>query len=185
MGEGLVVLISGRGSNLQAILKSPVGAQVISVISDDPNASGLDIAQKAGIDTYVVAAADFSVVAEFEEKLVELLQAIAPKIIALAGFMCILTPTIVQSFAGRIVNIHPSLLPNFPGLRTHERALAAGEKEHGCTVHWVIEEIDAGGIIAQKKVPVRVDDTADTLAARVLAEEHRLYPAVLADLLAT
>ena len=181
--RSLVVLISGRGSNLQAILTAPVGRHVVAVISDNEDAAGLEIAAAAGVDCYALVPSDFVDQAEFEEKLLELLCAIDAKIIALAGFMRILGASITRACAGKMVNIHPSLLPQFPGLNTHARALAAGCKEHGCTVHWVSEKVDGGEIIAQSRVPILSADTLHSLAARVLSAEHKLYPATLAKLL--
>ena len=183
IGEGVAVLISGRGSNLEAILKSPMGGEVAAVVSDNPDAPGLQIAEQWNKPAFVVAEGDFESAAAMEDKTAELLQAVAPKIIALAGYMRILSPRFVAAFAGRAVNLHPSLLPNFPGLQTHARALAAGAKEHGCTVHWLSDKVDGGDIIAQKKVAVHSDDNEETLAARVLAAEHQLYPQTLARLL--
>ena len=180
---GIAVLISGRGSNLRAILESPAGAHVSAVLSDNPKAEGLKHAEARGKDAFIVAPEDFSSAPEWEEKLAEILSAVAPKVIALAGFMRILSPPFARLFAGRAVNIHPSLLPRFPGLNTHARALAAGAREHGCTAHYVSEKVDGGEIIAQRKIAVRPGEDAESLAARVLAEEHKLYPRVLLELL--
>ena len=179
----VAVLISGRGSNLRAILQSPVGARVIAVVSDNEQAPGLKYAEQYGKEAFIIAPHDFNSLNEWEEKLTELLTALQPDIIALAGFMRILSPTIINAFVGRIVNIHPSLLPSFPGLNTHERALAAAASEHGCTVHYVSAQVDGGKIISRQKVPVLASDNKDALAARVLAEEHKLYPRTLEKLL--
>ena len=184
MSAGLAVLISGRGSNLQAILRSPVGAQVTAVVSDNPQAAGLEYARAHNKPAFVVTPEDFDSAKDFSQKMIELLQAIDPQLIVLAGYMRILSAAVVCAFAGRIVNIHPSLLPAFPGRDTHARALAAGAVAHGCTVHWVTADVDGGEIIACRRVPVRAADDEPTLAARVLAEEHVLYPQVLAKLLA-
>ncbi|MGI9307358.1 MAG: phosphoribosylglycinamide formyltransferase [Gammaproteobacteria bacterium] len=181
--NGIAVLISGRGSNLQAILESPAGEHVSAVLSDNPEAAGLRIAEEYGKDAFIIAPEDFASPQEWEEKLREALDAIAPKIIALAGFMRILSPAFAREYAGRAVNIHPSLLPQFPGLETHARALAAGAQEHGCTAHYVAAKVDGGEIIARRKIAVQPEDNAKTLAARVLAKEHEMYPQVLLELL--
>ncbi|MBS0336406.1 MAG: phosphoribosylglycinamide formyltransferase [Proteobacteria bacterium] len=170
----LVILISGRGSNMQAILDA--GLPVAAVISNRPDAAGLGIAAARGIKTAVVAHKGYATREEFDAALAAEIARHAPTVVALAGFMRILTPGFVGQHAGRLVNIHPSLLPAFTGLDTHERALAAGVKVHGCTVHLVTAELDHGPIIAQAAVPVLPGDTADALAARVLRQEHLLYP---------
>jgi phosphoribosylglycinamide formyltransferase-1 len=170
----VVVLISGRGSNLQAMLDA--GIPVSAVISNRADAPGLVMAARRGVPTAVVDHRKFASRELFDEALAEQIEQHAPRLVALAGFMRVLTPAFVARFAGRLVNIHPSLLPAFPGLDTHARALAAGGKRHGCTVHFVTEALDHGPIIAQATVPVLPDDTAETLAARVLAQEHVLYP---------
>ena len=179
----IAVLISGQGGNLRAILESSVGKSVSAIISDNPQAAGLQAALEHDKAAYSLSPADFDKHSDWENKLGELLEAVQPRIIALAGFMRILGADSVSRFAGRMLNIHPSLLPDFPGLNTHRRALAAGVKEHGCTIHWVCKKVDGGEIIAQKKVPVLADDTPETLAARVSVAEHALYPAVLAELI--
>lgn len=170
----VVVLLSGRGSNLQALLEA--GIPVCGVISNVAGAGGLAIAAARGIPAQTIAHRDFASREAFDAALAAAIDRLAPKLVALAGFMRILTPGFVQRYAGRLVNIHPSLLPSFTGLDTHARALAAGVKLHGCTVHFVTAELDHGPIIAQAAVPVRAEDTPDTLAARVLREEHALYP---------
>ena len=170
----VVVLISGRGSNLQAMLDA--GIPVSAVISNRADAPGLALAARRGIATAVVEHRAFASREAFEAALGAEIDRHAPKLVALAGFMRVLTAGFVARYAGRIVNIHPSLLPEFPGLDTHARALAAGAKRHGCTVHFVTAQLDHGPIIAQACVPVVAGDTAEALAARVLAEEHRLYP---------
>lgn len=174
---GLVVLISGRGSNLQAILAHPVGEQVRAVLSDNPAAAGLQVAQAAGKPTHICAPA------EMEEALTREIAPYAPRLIALAGFMRVLSAEFIAAHQGKIVNIHPSLLPRFRGLHTHRRALQAGARTHGCTVHWVNAEIDGGEVIAQEETAVQAGEDEHTLAARVLELEHRLYPRVLAQLL--
>ena len=177
----LVVLISGRGSNLQAIVQA--GLPVVAVISNRADAAGLEYARKRGLATTVVPHKDFATREAFDEALAREIDRHAPRAVANAGFMRILTPGFVARYAGRIVNIHPSLLPAFPGLDTHARALAAGVKLHGCTVHFVTADLDGGPIIAQAAVPVLADDTGAALAARVLRQEHVLYPRALAWLL--
>lgn len=173
----VVVLISGRGSNLQAMLDA--GIPVSAVISNRPGAGGLEIAARRGIATAVIEHRRYATREAFDAALAEEIDRHAPRLVALAGFMRVLTPGFVAHYAGRLVNIHPSLLPEFPGLDTHARALAAGAKRHGCTVHFVTAELDHGPVIAQASVPVLPDDTADTLAARVLAQEHQIYPRAL------
>ncbi|HTP61891.1 MAG TPA: phosphoribosylglycinamide formyltransferase [Burkholderiales bacterium] len=173
----VVVLISGRGSNLQAILEA--GIPVSAVVSNVAGAGGLDIAAKRGIPTRVVKHGDFPTREAFEEVLAGEIDRFAPKLVALAGFMRIVTAGYVKRFAGRMLNVHPSLLPSFTGLHTHERALAAGVKVHGCSVHFVTPELDTGPIVIQAAVPVLRGDTPDVLAARVLRQEHVVYPRAL------
>lgn len=170
----VVVLISGRGSNLQAILGA--GVAVSGVISNEAGARGLEVAARHGVPTRVVEHRGHASREPFEAALAAEIDRFAPKLVALAGFMRILTSGFIERFAGRLVNIHPSLLPAFPGLDTHARALAAGVKLHGCSVHFVTADLDHGPIIVQAAVPVRPGDTADTLAARVLRQEHQVYP---------
>jgi phosphoribosylglycinamide formyltransferase-1 len=170
----VVVLISGRGSNLEAILRA--GIPVSAVISNVAGAGGLAIAAQAGIPTKVIKHGDFPTREAFEEVLAAEIDRFAPKLVAHAGFMRIVTARHVARYAGRMLNIHPSLLPAFTGLRTHERALAAGVKIHGCSVHLVTAELDAGPIVIQAAVPVLANDTAETLSERVLRQEHIVYP---------
>jgi phosphoribosylglycinamide formyltransferase-1 len=170
----VVVLISGRGSNMQAILEA--GVPVAAVISNRPDAAGLAIAARHGVATAVVDHRRYASREAFDDALAAEIERHAPRLVVLAGFMRILTPRFVARFAGRIMNIHPSLLPQFPGLDTHARALAAGVARHGCTVHFVTAELDHGPIVAQAAVPVLPGDTEQALAARVLAQEHQLYP---------
>lgn len=170
----VVVLISGRGSNLQAILEA--GIPVSAVISNRADAAGLALAARRGVATAVVEDRRFPTREDFDAALAAEIDRHAPRLVALAGFMRVLTPGFVARFAGRIVNIHPSLLPEFPGLHTHARALAAGAKRHGCTAHFVTAQLDHGPIIAQASVPVLPGDTEAALAARVLEQEHLLYP---------
>ena len=178
----VAILISGSGSNMARLIESMAGthpARPVLVISNRPEAGGLRRAAAQGVPTAVIDHCAHATRAGFESALAAALEAARPDIVALAGFMRILSAGFVARFAGRIVNIHPSLLPAYPGLETHARALAAGEAWAGCTVHEVTAELDAGPILGQGRVPVLPGDTAETLGARVLAMEHRLYPAVL------
>ena len=184
MKGGAVVLVSGRGSNLRAILDYPaLRGKVSAVFSDNPAAPALAIARRAGVSAECVNPADFPRRADFESALAEKIEKRAPQAVALAGFMRILGADFVMKFRGRLVNIHPSLLPDFPGLDTHRRALESGAKTHGCTAHWVDAQVDSGPIIRQARVHVAENDSPEMLAERVLAEEHKLYPAVIADIL--
>ncbi len=175
----LAVLISGRGSNLGALLDAGLPAQFVTVLSNDPAAAGLDVARARGIPAQALDHRAFSSREAFDRALTDALQAHAPDLVILAGFMRVLTAVFLEAFAGRLINIHPSLLPAFPGLHTHRRALDAGVKLHGCTVHYVTPELDGGPIIAQAAVPVLPDDDERTLATRVLAQEHRLFAQVV------
>lgn len=176
----LVVLISGRGSNLKAILdaigRGELPAVVTAVISDKAQAPGLDYARRKNIDTLALDAADYPDREGYDFALQGLIDMFEPGLVALAGFMRILTPAFVHHYHGRLINIHPSLLPELRGLNTHQRAIDKGIKEHGASVHFVTEELDGGPVIAQVRVPVLADDDAEQLAARVLKQEHRLYP---------
>jgi phosphoribosylglycinamide formyltransferase-1 len=176
----LVVLISGRGSNLEAILaavrRGELPAEVRAVVSNDPQAAGLAHARVAGVPAEVIDHRAFPSRAAFDAALMRAIDAHAPDLVVLAGFMRILGPEFIDRYAGRLINIHPSLLPRYPGLDTHARALAAGERVHGATVHFVTHAVDAGPIICQATVPVEPGDTPATLAARVLEQEHRVYP---------
>ncbi|MBR4736128.1 MAG: phosphoribosylglycinamide formyltransferase [Rhodocyclaceae bacterium] len=179
--QSVVILISGRGSNMEALVRAcPAGAQVRAVISNRADAAGLDFARAQGIATDVVAHRDFPSREAFDAALAQAIDRFAPDWVVLAGFMRVLTAGFVEHYAGRLLNIHPSLLPAFPGLDTHARALAAGVCLHGATVHFVTPELDGGPPIMQAAVPVLPDDDEDALAARVLAQEHRLYPQALA-----
>jgi len=177
------VLISGRGSNLQALIEScrrpGASASIALVVSNVPGARGLELAKAAGIATRVIDHRAFGGRREFEEALSEALETSDIELICLAGFMRVLSSWFVERWRDRLLNIHPSLLPAFPGLGTHERALDAGVRLHGCTVHFVRTELDAGPIVVQGAVPVRPDDTAESLAARMLEVEHRCYPLAL------
>ncbi len=174
------ILVSGGGSNLQAFIDATASGELplnlCVVLSNKPTAGGLDRAREAGISVECIAHQDFPERSLFDAALVETLDAYQPDLIILAGFMRILTTTFVDHFAGRIMNIHPSLLPKYPGLDTHQRAIDAGDKWHGCTVHFVTAELDSGAAIIQGRVPVLPEDTAEELAARVLQVEHRIYP---------
>ena len=176
----IVILISGRGSNMRAILEARLPLSVAAVISNDATASGLITAQKHGVATRVVDHRAHADRAAFDTALAAAIDEYAPDLLVLAGFMRILTAGFVEHYRDRILNIHPSLLPSFTGLHTHRRALEAGVKVHGCSVHFVTPELDHGPIVAQAAVPVLDDDSEDTLAARVLAQEHRIYPQAVA-----
>src|SRR3954468_18435809 len=170
----VVALISGRGSNMQALLDA--GIPLAAVISNRKDAAGLSVAQARGVPTRGVEHRSFESRQAFDVALASEIDAFHPDLVVLAGFMRILTPAFVDRYAGRLVNIHPSLLPEFPGLDTHARALAAGAKQHGCTVHLVTAELDHGPIVIQAEVLVQKDDDARTLGARVLSREHVIYP---------
>lgn len=180
----LAILISGRGSNMVALAKAArqadYPAELVLVVSNKPDAAGLETAAAMGIETLAVSHRAFPTREAFDAALSAELKARHIDVVALAGFMRILTPGFLRDWEGRIVNIHPSLLPKYPGLHTHERAIAAGDAEAGCTVHVVTDLLDDGPTLAQARVPVLAGDTADTLAARVLVEEHRIYPEALA-----
>lgn len=186
--KNIVILISGGGSNMAAIVRAAererwterFGARIAAVVSNKAEAGGLATAKAHGIPTGVVPHKDFASREAFDAALAQVVDAHAPALVVLAGFMRILTPGFVGRYAGRLVNIHPSLLPAFPGLHTHQRAIEAGCKVAGVTVHQVTTELDHGPILAQAVVPVLPDDTAATLAARVLAQEHLLYPRAIA-----
>ena len=179
----VAILISGGGSNMVALAESMAGdhpARPVLILSNDPGAGGLAKAAAMGIATAAVDHRPFGKDrAGFEAELLKPLMEAAPDIVCLAGFMRVLTPGFVNHFAGRMLNIHPSLLPKYPGLHTHQRALDAGDAEAGCTVHEVTPVLDDGPVLGQARVSVKPGDTAETLAARVLVQEHRLYPAVL------
>lgn len=200
MSLRLVVLISGSGSNLQAILEAcgqaagrpgdgqtgepadssaTMDARVVGVLSNRDDAYGLTRARQAGVDTAVLAHTGYPDRESFDAAMAEIIDRWQPDVVVLAGFMRILSASFVSRYQGRLLNIHPSLLPKYKGLHTHQRALDAGDLEHGCSVHFVTPELDGGPVIAQAVVDVRPEDTAATLADRVHAAEHRLYPAVL------
>ena len=182
------IFISGRGSNMMALVEAAEAqdfpAEFVLVVSNDPNAAGLAWAAERGIKTVAVGHKPFGKDREAHEHAINAaLEAEGVEFICLAGYLRVLTPFLVDKWAGKMINIHPALLPQFKGLHTHERAIEAGVAEHGATVHWVSSGVDEGEIIAQARVPVLAGDTADTLAARVLAEEHKLYPAAVRQVL--
>ena len=189
--KNLVILISGGGSNMAAILKAAqtqrwfdtLDAQVAAVISNRPDTKGLELAKAQGVATAVVNHLSYPSRDAFDQALMDVIDTHNPALVVLAGFMRILTPDFVSHYEGRLVNIHPSLLPAFTGLHTHQRALDAGCKFAGATVHRVTAELDHGPILEQAVVPVLPDDNADTLAARVLTQEHLIYPRAIAKLL--
>ncbi|WP_348738455.1 phosphoribosylglycinamide formyltransferase [Pseudomonas rhodesiae] len=176
----VVVLLSGTGSNLQALIDStrtgdsPV--RIAAVISNRSDAYGLQRARDAGVETRSLDHKAFDGREAFDRALVELIDAFDPKLVVLAGFMRILSADFVRHYAGRLLNIHPSLLPKYKGMHTHQRAIDAGDREHGCSVHFVTEELDGGPLVVQAVVPVESDDSAQTLAQRVHTQEHRIYP---------
>jgi phosphoribosylglycinamide formyltransferase-1 len=176
----LVVLLSGAGSNLQAMIDAFAHAGALvsirAVIANRADAFGLERARSAGIEARVLEHKDYDGREAFDEALMALIDSFEPQLVALAGFMRILTPGFVRHYHGRLLNIHPSLLPRHKGLRTHERALEAGDSEHGCSVHFVTEELDGGPLVVQAAVPVTAEDTPTSLARRVHAQEHRIYP---------
>lgn len=184
--QRIVVLLSGQGSNLQALMdacnRGDLPARIAGVIGNREDAYGLERALQAGIPTRLLRHTAFPDRDSFDRVLADKIDAFAPDWVVLAGFMRVLTPAFVQRYRGRLVNIHPSLLPKYPGLDTHGRALRALDDEAGATVHFVTEDLDGGPVIARVRVPIAVDDTVETLTARVLSQEHQLYPAVLKGL---
>ena len=182
----LVILISGRGSNMRSIIEAidaqQIDATVSAVISNRPDAAGLDYAKAQSIATAVVDHKAFSDRESFDKALAEGIDEYKPDFVILAGFMRILTSGFVEHYRNKLINIHPSLLPKFKGLNTHQRAIDAGEKEHGASVHFVTAELDDGPVIMQAKVNILADDSAESLAARVLDQEHQLYPAAIQKL---
>ena len=184
MIKRIAVLLSGRGSNFQSILSASqsgtLGGDIALVVSNRPGAGGLDIARDAGIETALIDHQAYSTREAFDADLAGALESQSPDLIVLAGFMRILTPEFVSRFAGRLMNIHPSLLPLYPGLHTHQRALDAGDVYAGATVHYVTGELDGGPPVLQARVTVEPDDDVDSLAARVLQLEHQIYPQAIA-----
>jgi phosphoribosylglycinamide formyltransferase 1 len=176
MRKRIAVLISGRGSNLGALLRNDLGGDIVVVGSNKADAKGLDIARDAGVTTFALSHKDFASREAFDAALVNTLNQHQPDLVVLAGFMRILTPVFTNAFAGRLINIHPSLLPSYPGLDTHEKAIADGVKLAGCTVHFVTGDLDDGPIIAQAAVNVDDDETPESLAAKVLVQEHQIFP---------
>jgi phosphoribosylglycinamide formyltransferase-1 len=180
------VLISGSGSNMEALIKASqepdYPAEIVLVISNNPDAGGVEKARNLGVPTEVINHKHFKSRKSFEKVLDQTLRDFKVDLVCNAGFMRLLTPYFVERWIGKQLNIHPSLLPKFKGLHTHQRALDAGERNHGCTVHYVSEGMDEGEIIGQSSVPVNEDDTAETLAVRVLNEEHKLYPEILSKI---
>ena len=172
----VVVLLSGRGSNFRAIAEAQLPIDIVAVVGNRPQAAGLAYARERGLTAVALDHTEHPDRAAFDALLADEIARHRPDLVVLAGYMRILSPAFIARFEGRLLNIHPSLLPAFPGLKTHERALAEGVKIHGCTVHFVTAELDHGPIVIQAAVPVRADDTAADLAARVLEQEHRIYP---------
>lgn len=183
MSSRIVVLISGSGSNLQAIINACESAEypgtVVGVVSNKDDAYGLTRAKNANIETVTLSHKSFESRESYDQALISEIDQFSPDVIVLAGFMRILTPAFVQHYQGKLLNIHPSLLPKYQGLNTHQRAIDAGDTEHGVSVHFVTEELDGGPVILQAKVPVFDGDTSDDLAERVHEQEHRIYPLVV------
>ncbi|PSW09359.1 phosphoribosylglycinamide formyltransferase [Photobacterium sanctipauli] len=181
--KSIVVLISGNGSNLQAIIDACESgiienAKVTAVLSNKADAFGLERAKQAGIDALHLAASDYSDRADFDQAMAKRIDEYQPDLVILAGFMRILSGEFVRHYQGRMINIHPSLLPKYTGLNTHQRAIDAGDSEHGTSVHFVTEELDGGPVILQAKVPIFAEDTAEEVMGRVQEQEHRIYPLV-------
>lgn len=183
----IVILISGRGSNMKSIVEAinsgNLNAQVAAIISNRPDATGLNYAKQQSIPTLVIDHTKFATRELFDQAMTKEIDKLSPVLVVLAGFMRILTTEFVEHFSGRLINIHPALLPKFKGLNTHQRAIDAGEQEHGASVHFVTPELDGGPVVLQTRVPVLKTDTADLLAARVLEQEHILYPKAIKQLL--
>lgn len=184
MKKRVGVLISGTGSNMQALVaggRNPASPyEVVCIASNRPEAKGISWAQENGIATQIINHKNYATREEFDAALNDYLQTQKLDLIACAGFMRIMTPVLISPWAGRMLNIHPALLPKYKGINTHQRAIDSGDRESGCTVHWVTSELDSGPLIAQARVPILPGDTADVLAARILSQEHKLYPEVLA-----
>jgi phosphoribosylglycinamide formyltransferase-1 len=185
LSSSVVVLISGSGSNLQSIIDNAdnIGIKIQSVISNKADAFGLERAKKAGIATQVISHTQFATREAFDQALIQYINTLNPKLVILAGFMRILSADFINVFAGKILNIHPALLPKFKGLNTHQRAIDANEEFAGATVHFVTNELDSGAIILQKSVAIESNDTAKSLAAKVLEQEHILYPMAIKKVL--
>ncbi len=184
----LVVLISGSGSNLQAIIRAvengQIRAMICAVISNRADAGGLQYARLAGIDTFAIEHQQYETREQFDQALIQRIDHCQPELVILAGFMRILTDRFIHHYSGRLLNIHPSLLPKYKGLHTHRRVLLAGDKTHGASVHVVSTELDSGNLIIQAQVPVKTDDTEEKLAARVLKQEHLIYPLTISLIIA-
>jgi phosphoribosylglycinamide formyltransferase 1 len=182
----VAILISGRGTNMATLVEAAADprypAKIVGVLSNRPDATGLELAEKAGLQTATITSASHNDREKTDRAMDEILQGWGAQIVCMAGYMRIVSPWFTRRWQGRLINIHPSLLPHYKGLNTHDRALADGATQHGCSVHFVTEKPDDGPVIAQVAVPVMFGDTATTLADRVLAAEHRLYPMALADL---
>ena len=174
--KSLVILISGRGSNMEALINAQLPCRIAAVISNKPEAAGLATAKRQGLETLTIDQRSYKGRQEFDAALAQAIDAHHPDLIVLAGFMRILGEDFVKRYQGKLINVHPSLLPSFPGLYTHRQALREGVKIHGCTVHFVTAQLDRGPIINQAAVQIMPDDTEETLAARVLEQEHRIYP---------
>lgn len=181
--KNIVVMISGNGSNLQALIEAQqqgkIAGNICAVISNNPDAYGLTRAKQAHIATFVFSRSDFASNLAMDNAIADQIEALNADLIVLAGYMKILTPPFIQRFRDKILNIHPSLLPKYPGLHTHQRALEAGETEHGMTIHFVNEEVDGGAVVLQAKVPIFTDDELDEVIERVYEQEHRCYPLVV------
>ena len=182
----LAILLSGRGSNMESVLKATkeegFPASIVLIVSDNPEAQGLETAKTAGIEAIAIQRSDFDSKSDFENAIAEKIEAEEIDLICLAGFMRLLSADFTDRFEGKLINIHPSLLPKHKGLDTHRRAIEAGDTVHGCSIHYVNSEMDGGEIIAQRQVEILPSDTPDSLAARVLVEEHKLYPEVIRSL---
>ncbi len=177
----VAVLLSGAGSTLRAIVAARLNIEIVAVLSDRPEAAGLAFAQGSGLSALCLQRRNYATKRAFEAAMIEALLAVKPDLIVLAGFMRVLSPTMVAHFGGRMINLHPSLLPKYPGLDTHARAIAAGDVEHGASVHWVTAELDAGPVITQVRTPILPGDNAETLSARLKPLEHALVVSVLAQ----
>lgn len=180
----VAVLLSGAGSTLRAIVDAKLNLEIVAVLSDRADAAGLAFAQASGLSALCIQRRNYTNKAAFEAALVEALEAVKPDLIVLAGFMRVLSADVVARFAGRMINLHPSLLPKYPGLDTHARALSAGDAEHGASVHWVTAELDGGPVIAQTRMPILPCDTAEILSARLKPLEHELVISVLRQICA-
>jgi len=177
----IVVLISGNGSNLQALIdqRQSRGFRISAVICNEPDAYGLERAAKAGIPTVILNHRDYAAREQFDQQLMDQIEAFAPELLVLAGYMRILSAGFVQHYHGRILNIHPSLLPAYRGTNTHQRVLDAGELIHGVSVHFVTEELDGGPVVLQVEIPITADDNKESLARRIAEQEHRIYPEIV------